>query len=76
MADTEGDGARIWPEIRRISESLVRLETKIDEIPAKLTDHEVRIRKLEERRYPIAPIAAVLALIASSVAIYNLITLH
>lgn len=44
-------------------ERLVRMETKLDASLARTDDHEVRIRRLEERRWPLGPIGTVIGLL-------------
>lgn len=40
---------------------LARLEVKLDSLIASSSDHEARIRKLEERRWPLPVVAVVCA---------------
>lgn len=69
MAEPDDTGSNLWPEIRRMSENLVMINTKLDEIPSRLTDHELRIRRLEERRFPLQSIGAIIAVLSLVVAI-------
>lgn len=53
-----------------LSTTLARLEVKVDQLLTINSDHEGRIRKLEERRWPLQAVAVVMsgvALIASIV---------
>lgn len=40
---------------------LARLEVKLDQLIAVSSDHEVRLRKLEERRWPLPVVACAFA---------------
>lgn len=69
--------AGIWLELREHRDMLVRMETKLENVSATLPDHETRLRKLEERRFPLQTMA-ILASVASilmSVVLY-VITSH
>lgn len=59
----------IWQEIRRISEQLVLINSKLDNIAPKIEDHESRLRKLEERRFPYSSLAAIGAVVSMVVAV-------
>lgn len=59
----------LWPEIRRISESLVAINGKLDSVIPKIDDHESRLRKLEERRFPLASVSVITAVISMIVAL-------
>jgi hypothetical protein len=67
--DAGSHNVEIWREIRRISESLIAIHTKIDTVLPKIEDHESRLRKLEERRFPYSSIAAITAVVSVVVAI-------
>lgn len=63
----------IWPEIRRICEQLILINSKLDNIAPKIDDHESRLRKLEERRFPyssLAALGAVLSVVIAAISIY------
>jgi hypothetical protein len=70
--DTGSHNVEIWREIRRISESLVAIHAKLDNALPKVEDHESRLRKLEERRFPFSSIAALTAVVSMVVAIVGL----
>jgi hypothetical protein len=70
--DTGPQHLGIWPEIRRISEQLVAINTKLDSMISKIDDHESRLRRLEERRFPYSSIAALTAVVSMAVAIVGL----
>lgn len=57
--------AQMYQELRSLSDSLTRVETKLDGIGQGLTDlgkdvadHETRLRSLERGRWPLPTIAA------------------
>lgn len=72
MDDDTGSHVGFWPEIRRISEQLVAINTKLDQILSQVGDHESRLRKLEERRFPLASVSVVTAIISMVVAIASI----
>lgn len=41
-------------------ERLVRMETKLDLVLTRAEDHEVRLRALEERKWPLGPLGTVI----------------
>lgn len=47
----------IWAELRAQRDLLIEMKTKLDAVP----DHENRIRKLEERKFPLPTIAVLVA---------------
>lgn len=67
--DDQGEARHLWTEIRRISETLVSINTKLDGIVPELQDHEQRLRKLEERRFPLASVSALVAVLSLVVAL-------
>lgn len=70
--EDHGDGS-LWTEIRRISENLVMINTKLDDLAPRLNDHETRIRKLEERRFPLQQIGAIVGLLSLLIAIVAMV---
>jgi hypothetical protein len=48
---------------------LARMEVKLDQLLVESGDHEARIRKLEERRWPLPVMSAVCSLIAVGLAV-------
>ncbi|WP_432112876.1 hypothetical protein [Streptomyces sp. S1] len=54
------DSPGIWSELRAQRDLLIEMKTKLDAVP----DHENRIRKLEERRFPLQVMAIVISLVA------------
>ncbi|MEV8324497.1 hypothetical protein [Kitasatospora sp. NPDC056731] len=63
--------AKMYEEVRRIGDGLIRLESKLDALAAdrtdvdtRLADHEARLRHLEANRWPLPTISAVGAIIA------------
>lgn len=42
-------------------ERLVRMETKLDAYLMRTEDHEVRLRAIEERKWPLGPIGTLLS---------------
>lgn len=51
------DTTGIWAELRAQRDLLIEMKTKLDAVP----DHENRIRKLEERKFPLPTIAVLIA---------------
>lgn len=71
--DNGGREKALWGEVRRLSESLVDAHSRIEDLEDHDKDHELRLRALEERRFPlqqIAVIAAVLSVVVAVVAIW------
>lgn len=71
--DDRSATSRVWAEIRRVSESLIEVKDTLDDIEPDVKDHEQRLRKLEERRFPLQVIAAYVAvfgLLATLVAVW------
>lgn len=50
----------IWRELRSQRDILIELRTLVSSVP----DHENRLRKLEERRFPLATLSVLIAAIA------------
>lgn len=48
----------VWQELRAQRDLLIEMKTKLDAVP----DHENRIRKLEERKFPLPTVAVLIAL--------------
>lgn len=74
--DTGSQHVGIWPEIRRISEHLVAINTKLDTILPKIDDHESRLRKLEERRFPLASVSVLVAILSMIVTVSGIYLQH
>lgn len=70
--DEDTASSHMWPEIRRISEKLVAIDSKLDMLVASRDDHETRLRKLEERRFPFSSIAAITAVVSMIVAVLGI----
>lgn len=51
------DSTGIWAELRAQRDLLIEMKAKLDAVP----DHENRIRKLEERKFPLPTIAVLVA---------------
>lgn len=52
---------------------LARLEVKLDQLLADTGDHEQRLRRLEERRWPLPVLSAVFSGVAVLTAIFPLV---
>lgn len=63
-------------ELREQRDILIRLDEKMTPLVNELSDHEDRIRKLEERRFPLQTVSVILALVACMVAAATYVTLH
>ncbi|MFF5973751.1 hypothetical protein ACFY7C_19700 [Streptomyces sp. NPDC012769] len=64
------DEPSVWQELRSQRDLLIEMKVKLDSIP----DHELRLRKLEERKFPLPTIATILAFasIVANVVMYAL----
>lgn len=63
------DAPSVWGELRAQRDLLIEMKTKLDAIP----DHELRIRKLEERKFPLPTIAVLVSIGAVIVTLYGVI---
>lgn len=73
--------AQMYQELRSLSDSLVRVETKLDGIAQGLTevgkdvaDHETRIRALERGRWPLPALAAVCGVAGAATGLVSLLS--
>lgn len=65
----------VYREIQHIREALIRVDGKLDalaEHKTQITDHETRLRALEERRLPDSAISIASAAIAAGALIWQL----
>jgi hypothetical protein len=67
--DNGGREKAIWAEIRHLSETLVELRSRVDDLEDSAKDHEQRLRTSEERRFPLQQVATVVAILSVLVAI-------
>lgn len=59
----------VWAELRAQRDLLIEMRTKLDSV----ADHELRIRKLEERKFPLPTIAVLVSVASVVVTIYGLL---
>jgi hypothetical protein len=65
--------AKMWREIRRISDSTIDLKSRVGDLEESDKDHELRLRTSEERRFPLQEVAiwtAILSVVVAVVAIW------
>lgn len=63
-----GEDPSVWGELRAQRDLLIEMKTKLELVP----DHEIRIRKLEERRFPLQVVAvwvAAVSLVCTAVSV-------
>lgn len=65
----EKEEARIWEEMRASRDLLVEMKTMMSVFLTFKTDIEARVRKLEERRFPLPQVAAITGGVAVIVAL-------
>lgn len=69
---------RVYEEVRRLTEAVTRLESKVDgfiteakDIRTDVADHEHRIRVLESTRWPLPALAILIAAASIIVTLYT-----
>lgn len=66
------DTTGIWSELRAQRDLLVEMKTKLEAVP----DHENRLRKLEERRFPLQTISILIATAGLLLSMVLYVTTH
>lgn len=62
MTDDENTGSPgVWQEFRAQRDILVEMRTLLKEVIRAKDDHEARIRKLEERKFPLPTVAVLIS---------------
>lgn len=66
MGDSDDDNnrGRVWEELRSQRDLLVEMKTMLSILTAQKDDHETRLRKLEERRFPLQTVAVIASTLA------------
>lgn len=75
MSTDDPNGRDVWAELRSQRDILIRMETMLSSLTDTKNDHETRLRKLEERKFPL-PTVAVLIAMASLVATVVMYVTH
>ncbi|GHG09662.1 hypothetical protein [Streptomyces hydrogenans] len=57
---SEDSAPSVWSELRAQRDLLIELKVKLERVE----DHELRLRKLEERKFPLPTIAVILAFLS------------
>lgn len=60
-------------ETEAVAATLARLEVKMDQLLMDANDHEQRLRKLEERRWPIPIVSAVVSVLSAATVIIGMV---
>lgn len=63
------DPPNVWAELRGQRDILIRMETMLTSLTDTKNDHENRLRKLEERKFPLPTISVITAIIALALAV-------
>lgn len=66
----------VWLELRGLRDILIQVRTTLDTVVKANDDHESRIRKLEERRFPLQLVAVWVSVIALIATVAGLVTTH
>lgn len=60
----EEENARLWEEFRAQHSVLIEVRTMLKETIKNNDDHELRIRKLEERKFPLPTVAVLISVVS------------
>lgn len=76
MHENEDDTRGIWAELRVQRDILVEMRTLVKEYVKAADDHETRIRKLEERKFPLPAVGVLIALASMVLAVLPYLSNH
>lgn len=60
----------VWLELRGMRDILIQLRTMTETLVLGAKDHEERIRRLEERRFPLQSLAIIVAILSLAASIF------
>jgi hypothetical protein len=68
MTNSDEQPPSVWAELRSQRDLLIEMKVKLDSV----ADHELRLRKLEERKFPLPTVAVLISLasLLASVIVY------
>lgn len=76
MLPDDDETRGIWAELRVQRDILIELRTLIREYTEKADDHETRIRRLEERKFPLPAVGVLIAVASLAVALLPYLVHH
>ncbi|MFD3614420.1 hypothetical protein ACFWWT_04055 [Streptomyces sp. NPDC058676] len=68
--------AQMYQEMRSLHDAVTRMDTKLDGLAgqtATISDHETRIRSLEQRRWPLQTVSVVAGAIGAGTGLFALL---
>lgn len=64
MSAEDSNDRDVWAELRSQRDILIEMKTLLKSVTETKLDHEARLRKLEERKFPLPTVAVLISLVS------------